>query len=161
MEEHSPNIVENIEQVEDNEDKVTEPEPVPEQSILKSKPKKPRSKAQQVSFARCQAARRLKLASKTETDMKVKNMSVEKPVEKPAKKTKNKIHPTVIDMNNMSESSEEEAPEIIYVKKKKKKKQRKRVVKYVETSSSDEDYGPEFQPQEQYDSSMNDYYNFV
>ena len=72
-----------------------------------------------------------------------------------------KIQPTIIDMNNMSESSEEEPPEIIYVKKKKKKKQRKRVVKYVETSSSEEDYGPGFLPQEQYDSSLNDYYKFV
>ena len=84
MEEHSPNIVADIEdneQVEDQvEDQVTEPEPVPEQSILKSKTKKPRSQKQQVAFARCQAARRLKLASKPSTDSKVKNMPVEKPV---------------------------------------------------------------------------------
>ena len=91
MEEHLPNIVADIEdneQVEEQvEDQVTEPEHVPEQSILKSKTKRPRSQKQQIAFARCQAARRLKLASKTETDMKVKNMSVEKPVEKPVKNT--------------------------------------------------------------------------
>ena len=156
MEDHSPNIVATIEQVEEVEDQVAEPEEVPEKSILKSKPKRPRSKLQQQAFARCQAARRQKLASKPDTDIKVKNM----PDKTPVKKTK-KIQPTIIDMNNISESSEEEAPEIIYVKKKKKKKQRKRVVKYVETSSSDEEYGPDFQPQEQYDSSLNDYYNFV
>jgi hypothetical protein len=168
MEDHSPNIVATIEPVEEVEDQVAEPEEVPEHSILKPKPKKPRTQAQKVSFARCQAARRLKLAAKTSSAAKVKNMPVEKPVEKSienpveksVKKTRKKRQPTIIDLNKLSDSEgDEEGDEIIYVKKKRKK--RKRVVKYVETSSSDEDYGPDFQPQEQYDSSLNDYYNFV
>ena len=45
MEEHSANIVATI------EDNVAEPEPVPEKSILKAKPKKPRSKGQQEAFS--------------------------------------------------------------------------------------------------------------
>ena len=125
MEGHSPNIVADIEDneevVDQVEDQVTEPEPVPEKSILKSKPKRPRSQAQQVAFARCQAARRLKLASKPETDSKVKNMpvekTVEKTVEKPVKKPRKKRQPTVIDLNQLSDSEEDESNEIIYKNK--------------------------------------------
>ena len=90
MEEHSPKIVSTIEDNEEVVDQVTELETVPEKSILKSKPKKPRSQKQQIAFARCQAAQLLKLASKPETDIKVKNMPAEKPVEKPVKKTRKK-----------------------------------------------------------------------
>jgi hypothetical protein len=86
MEEQSPNIVATIEQVEEVEEQVAEPEEVPEKSILKSKPKRPRSKLQQQAFARCQAVRRQKLASKPDTDIKVKNTPVEKPVKKTKKK---------------------------------------------------------------------------
>ena len=79
MEEHSPNIVATVEDIEDNEDVMAEPEPVPEKSMLKAKPKKPRSKAQKDAFARCQAARRIKLASKPDrVEDRVKDMPVEK-----------------------------------------------------------------------------------
>ena len=159
MEEHSPNIEATVEHIEDNEDIVAEPEPVPEHSILKPKPKRPRSRAQNEAFARCQAARRLKLASKSPTDVKVKNIPVEKPVEKPIKKQNKKRKPTIIDLNKFSDSEDEQGDEIIYVKKKRKRK--KRVVKYIESSSSDDDYLPENHPQEHYDSSLTDYYNFV
>ena len=73
MEEHSPNIVANVEDKEDNEN-LTETEPVPEHSILKPKPKKPRSRAQQDAFARRHAAR-------LKPD-RVKDMPVKKLVQK-------------------------------------------------------------------------------
>ncbi len=85
MEQQTLNIISNIEDKEEIEDEMTKPKPVPEKSILKAKPKKPRSQVQQVAFARCQAARRLKLASKPDTGSRVKNMHVETPVQKAVK----------------------------------------------------------------------------
>ena len=114
MEEVSPdartNIVASIEEVEQELPIIEEPEEVPEKSILKPKPKKVRNKAQQVAFVKCQEARRRKLA-----DKKSGKQPASPPVKSvmPIKKVKRQKK-TVIDMNNLTESSsEEEEPEIL------------------------------------------------
>ena len=134
MEEVSPdartNIVASIEEVEQELPIIEEPEEVPEKSILKPKPKKLRSKAQQVAFLKCQEARREKLAdkksSKPPVSSPVKDVESHMPIKKVKRKKK-----TVIDMNILTESSsEEEEPEILYIKRKKRKSERpKRIVK--------------------------------
>ena len=69
MEENSPNIVATVEQ---NEEDVGAPEPVPEKSILKAK--KTRSAKQIAAFSKCQRARRDKLLLKNENNLKIKKL---------------------------------------------------------------------------------------
>ena len=151
MEENTTIDTTNMEEMEDTVETIEEEQIVEDTSILKKKPKKPRTQKQMEAFKKCQDARKLKLKNKSVVQKQepVKN--------KPVKKKQ--VKKTYIDLNEMSSSEDEQ--EIVYVKKKKRKP--RKVVKYISSSESDEEeeYPVLNTSQEKYDCNLNDYYRFV
>ena len=144
IEGESNKIVASIEDIEATEGDPS-PEPVSEQSILKKKPKKPRSTAQKVAFAACQIRLKESRELKRQLKQNGENSKVKKPIspkrDEIIKKRSKKGKKTIIRLS--SSSSEDENDNIIYIsrKKRKTKTKRKPIVKYLESESdSDSDY---------------------
>lgn len=146
IEGESNKIVASIEDIEATEGDPS-PEPVSEQSILKKKPKKPRSTAQKVAFAACQIRLKESRELKRQLKQNAENSKVKKPISPrrdaimPTKKRSKKGKKTIIRLS--SSSSEDENDNVIYIsrKKRKTKTKRKPIVKYLESESdSDSDY---------------------
>lgn len=127
-----------------------------------TKPKKPRSKAQQEAFAKARKALAEKRAKAKEGKAQNKKPRGRPRAEKPKKEKK---PPRVVFQVPDEVSSESSEEEVVYVQRKKPKAKKKKAPKQpriVYVTDSDEEEDEPYQPQ-QYapPAQMTDYYHFV